>query len=60
MVVGIDVHTCAHVAALLDERGGELGRFSVVNSPEGRRTLCDWLLAHDAGEAVVGLEGPAG
>lgn len=24
------------------------------------RKLCDWLLAHAAGEAVVGVEGPAG
>ena len=30
MVVGIDVHKRAHVAALLDEHGGELGTLSFV------------------------------
>lgn len=60
MVVGIDVHKCAHVAALLDERGGELGTLSFANSPEGMRRLCAWLVANDAGEAVVGVESPAG
>jgi transposase len=60
MVVGIDVHKRAHVAALLDERGGELGTLSFVNSPGGMRKLRDWLIAHDAGEAVVGVESPAG
>ncbi len=37
MVVGIDVHKRAHVAALLDERGGELGTLSFANSPAGTR-----------------------
>src|SRR6266540_4084419 len=60
MVVGIDVHKRAHVAALLDERGGELGTFGFANSPEGMRRLCAWLVAHDASEAVVGVESPAG
>ena len=60
MVVGIDVHKRSHVAALLDERGGELGTLSFTNSPEGMRKLRAWLLEHDAGEAVVGVESPAG
>jgi transposase len=60
MVVGIDVHKRAHVAALLDERGGEIGTLGFANSPEGMRKLRDWLDAHDAGEAVVGVESPAG
>jgi transposase len=60
MVVGIDVHTRAHVAALLDERGGELGTLDFDNSPAGMRKLQDWLVARDAGEAVVGVESPAG
>ena len=60
MVVGIDVHKRAHVAALLDERGGELATLSFVNSPEGMAKLRAWLVAHDAGEAVVGVESPAG
>jgi hypothetical protein len=49
MVVGIDVHKRAHVAALLDERGGELGTLSFANSPQGMRRLCAWLVEHDAG-----------
>ena len=60
MVVGIDVHKRAHVAALLDERGSELGTLSFANSPAGMRKLQEWLVAHDAGEAVVGVESPAG
>jgi transposase len=60
MIVGIDVHKRSHVAALLDERGGELGTLSFVNSPGGMQKLRDWLVTHDAGEAVVGVESPAG
>jgi transposase len=60
MIVGIDVHKRSHVAALLDERGGEIGTLSFANSPEGMRRLCAWLDEHDAGEALVGVESPAG
>src|SRR5215218_5148707 len=60
MIVGIDVHKRAHVAALLDERGGEVGTLGFANSPEGMRRLCAWLDEHDAGEALVGVESPAG
>src|SRR4051812_8851525 len=60
MVVGIDVHKRAHVAALLDERGGELATLGFANSPAGMQKLLDWLVAHGAGEAVVGVESPAG
>src|SRR4051794_41818421 len=60
MVVGIDVHKRAHVAALLDERGGELATLGFANSPAGMQKLLDWLVAHGAGEAVVGGESPAG
>jgi transposase len=60
MVVGIDVHKRSHAAALLDERGGAVGTLSFVNSPAGMRKLRDWLVANDAGEAVVGVESPAG
>jgi transposase len=60
MVVGIDVHKRAHVAALLDERGGELDTLSFANSPAGMRKLCAWLVAHGAADAVVGVESPAG
>jgi len=60
MVVGIDVHKHAHVAALLDERGGELGTLAFANSPAGMRNLCNWLEDNDAADAVVGVESPAG
>lgn len=60
MVVGIDVHKRSHMAALLDERGGEIGTLGFANSPEGMRKLRAWLLEHDACEALVGVESPAG
>jgi len=60
MVVGIDVHKHAHVAALLDERGGEIDTLGFTNSPAGMRKLCGWLAGHDAADAVVGVESPAG
>jgi transposase len=56
--VGIDVHKHSHAVALIDERGGELGALTVANSPEGYRRLLDWLHAHEAERAVVGLESP--
>ena len=43
MIVGIDVHKHAHAAALLDERGGTIGRLSFANSPAGMHKL---QLAH--------------
>jgi transposase len=60
MVVGIDVRKHAHAAALLDERGGTIGTLGFANSPEGVRRLQVWLVEHGAGEAVVGVETPAG
>jgi transposase len=60
MIVGIDVHKHAHVAALLDERGGEVDTLGFANSPAGMRKLCDWLVERDAAEAIVGVESPAG
>jgi transposase len=56
--VGIDVHKHAHAAALLDDRGGELGVLTFPNSPHGYRRLLDWLAARDASGAVVGVESP--
>ncbi len=35
MVVGIDVHKDSHTAALVDERGRELGSLRVENSAAG-------------------------
>jgi transposase len=60
MIVGIDVHKRSHVAALLDARGGEIDTLGFANSPEDMRRLRAWLDEHDAGEAVVGVESPAG
>ena len=60
MIVGIDVHKHAHAAALLDERGGTIGTLGFANSPEGMRRLQAWLSEHGAGQAVVGVETPAG
>jgi transposase len=56
--VGIDVHKHVHAAALVDERGGELGVLMFVNSPAGYRRLIGWLADRAAGEAVIGVESP--
>src|SRR3954454_6132194 len=40
--------------------GGTIGTLGFANSPEGMRRLCVWLDEHDAGDAVVGVESPAG
>jgi transposase len=56
--VGVDVHKHTHAAALLDERGGELGTLVFANSPEGYRRLLGWLAQRDAGQALIGVESP--
>lgn len=58
MFVGVDVHKHIHAAALVDERGGELGVLTFANSPAGYRRLISWLADRDAGEAVIGVESP--
>lgn len=58
MFVGIDVHKRAHAAALLDDRGAELGVLMFSNCPDGYRRLLDWLAEHDASAAVIGIESP--
>src|SRR4051812_41155240 len=47
-----------HAAALLDERGGELGTLTFANRPEGYRRLLGWLAEHDAADALIGVESP--
>jgi hypothetical protein len=56
--VGIDVHKHSHAAALVDERGGELGVLTFANSPDGYRRLIGWLADRDAAGAVIGVESP--
>ena len=58
MFVGIDVHKHIHAAALLDDRGGELGTLTFSNRPEGYRRLLGWLADHQAAEALIGVESP--
>ena len=58
MFVGIDVHKHTHAAALLDERGGELGVLTFANSPAGYQRLIGWLAERDAAQAVIGVESP--
>jgi transposase len=60
LIVGVDVHKHTHTAALLDERGGELGTLRFANSPDGWQTLLRWLSEHKARDAVVGIENAAG
>src|SRR4051812_3498677 len=47
-----------HAAALLDERGGELGTLTFANRAEGYRRLLGWLADHDATDALIGVESP--
>jgi transposase len=56
--VGIDVHKHIHAAALLDDRGGELGALTFANRPEGYRRLLGWLADQDAAAALIGVESP--
>jgi transposase len=56
--VGIDVHKHTHAAALLDERGGELGILTFANSPTGYQRLISWLADRAASGAVIGVESP--
>ena len=58
MIVGIDVHKHSHAVALIDDRGGQLAAITVANSPKGYRRLIDWLVDHDAADAVIGVESP--
>ena len=58
MIVGIDVHKHTHAAALIDERGARLASLPLANSPVGYRRLIDWLVDHDADQAVIGVESP--
>ena len=58
MFVGIDVHKHTHAAALIDERGGELGTLTFANSPAGYERLLGWLAERDAKLAVIGVESP--
>ncbi len=58
MFVGIDVHKHTHAAALIDERGGELGVLTFANSPAGYQKLIGWLADRDAAQAVIGVESP--
>ncbi len=58
MIVGIDVHKHTHAAALIDERGGLIAHLTLSNSPKGYRQLIDWLVDHQAADAVIGVESP--
>jgi len=58
LFVGIDVHKHTHAAALIDERGGELGTLTFANSPAGYERLLGWLAERGAPLAVIGVESP--
>jgi transposase len=58
VIVGIDVHKRSHAAALIDDRGGEVGVLTVANSPAGFARLIAWLTEHEASDAVIGVESP--
>jgi transposase len=58
LIVGINVHKHTHVAALVDERGGQVATLTLANSPAGYRRLIDWLVDHEAAHALIGVESP--
>jgi transposase len=58
LFVGIDVHKHTHAVALMDERGGLVDALSIANAPRGYRQLIDWLVDHQAAQAVIGIESP--
>ena len=58
MIVGIDVHKHNHAAALIDGSGGEIATLVIPNTPKGYRSLIDWLVEHQAADAVIGVESP--
>jgi transposase len=58
LIVGIDVHKHQHAAALIDAQGRKLDALELANSPTGYRRLIDWLVDHQAGDAVIGMESP--
>src|SRR5581483_9901918 len=43
IIVGIDAHSRAHVAAAIDEQGRLLGSIEVAAGPVGLEQLCEWL-----------------
>jgi transposase len=59
VIVGIDAHKRFHVAALVDERGTELGWLEFPNSAAGAERLRGWLREHGADAALIGVEGAA-
>jgi transposase len=60
VIVGIDVHKHRHTAALIDERGIGLGTLTFANRADGIAALRQWLCAHQAADAVVGVENAGG
>jgi transposase len=56
VVGGVDTHDEAHVAAVIDQVGRELGHAQFPTTPDGYAQLSEWLDQH--GELVlVGVEG---
>jgi transposase len=60
VIIGIDVHKHRHTAALIDERGVLIATLGFDNGPDGVAALRQWLVAHQAADAVVGVENAGG
>jgi transposase len=58
LIVGIDVHKHNHAVALIDERGAQIRTLWLPNRPAGYRRLIDWLIDHQAADAIIGVESP--
>lgn len=56
VTAGVDTHLDAHVAAALDELGGQLGVESFPANPAGYQDLLDWLGSFGPVK-LVGIEG---
>lgn len=56
IIVGVDTHRDINVAAVLDDRGGLLGRESFPTTAEGHRRLADWASSFGSIDCV-GVEG---
>ena len=56
VIVGVDTHTGAHTAVVIDLQGRRLDDVEVAATPAGYRQLLEWANTHGTIDAV-GVEG---
>lgn len=59
VAIGIDTHKSSLAASAVDERGIEIGRTVVANTPSGHRELHAWTMGFEA-DRTIGIEGAGG